>query len=358
MFERFFRRGPSTFQVQLTPGQATLTVSKDESILQAALREGLPFPHNCRVGGCGECKCRLVSGQVKEMTDKSYLLSAEELQQHYILACQSRPRSDLVVEVALKPTADTRSRVDTPARLTGLQPLTGDILHLVLTLDRPLNYRAGQCVDLVVPAAAGGPGDETRRYSLASAPDASHGQHIELFIRHVPGGRFTDWLFRHARPGDTLQVQGPSGDFTLPKGERPLLCVAGGSGLAPLKALLEQAIRDGQHRRPLTLAIGARTQRDLYAQDHIGQWQRAWQGPFHVEAVLSAEPDGSDWGGRRGWLADHIVALAHGDLTGWDAALCGPPAMIDTCTDRLRAAGLPADRLHADRFVDLSNSAG
>lgn len=364
MWGKLFRREPSAFTVSLQPSGEHLTVRSDESILQAALREGLAFPHNCRVGGCGECKCRLLSGQVKEMTDKSYLLSAEELQQGYILACQSRPRADVSVQVSLRAAAATHAPRDTTGCIEALTPLTHDIMHLRVSLTQPMPYTAGQVAQLSLPMAqaarAGMAPGVQRSYSFASAPvaeQAGTAPTVDFFIRHVPGGVFTDWLFKQARVGDALQLSGPHGQFSLSAGAGPMVCVAGGSGLAPIKAMLEQAVAQGQSQRPLTVVLAVRTQSDLYGLDAIDAVRRQWSGRFRFEPVLSAEPEGSDWTGLRGMVGDRLVSLLGERVAEHTAWLCGPPLMVDACQAALCAAGVPATQVHADRFLDASHQA-
>lgn len=352
MFDRLFRRGPQEFPVHLGPSGPTLTVAKDESILQGALKAGLAFPHNCRVGGCGQCKCKLVSGKVKEMTDKSYLLSAEELQGGFILACQSRPLSEVTLEVALG--AASVPEVRTSARIVQMTPLTHDICHLVLALDADMPFRAGQHVALQLPDGSG-----ERCYSIASAPGHHESGQLDFFVRRVPGGRFTEWLFTQAQVGEALSVHGPRGQFGLesaasaPSGAGPMVFVAGGSGLAPVVALLQQALAEGLQHRPLQLLFGARTQADVYALPALQALCERWQAPTRLTVVLSAEPEGSSWPGARGLVSDHLADAVAPGASAW---LCGPPPMIDACTARLLQLGVPASRIHEDRFLDASHA--
>jgi NAD(P)H-flavin reductase/ferredoxin len=357
VWDKLFRRGPSEFTMHIAPSDTDVKVQSTESLLQAALKQGLAFPYNCRVGGCGQCKCKLVSGKVKELTDKSYLLSAEELKANFILACQSQPRSDVVVEVALRPAVAAHPVVETGGRITAMERLTGDIMRVALQLDEAMAYTAGQYAEFVVPAGTGAPAGTTRQYSFASAPDASQPQKADFFIRKVPGGVFTEWLFGHAQVGMALTLRGPQGQFGLRPGTEPMLCLAGGSGLAPIKAVLEQAIADQQSNRPLVILFGARTQADLYGLDDIDQIRRQWSGRFRFEPVLSAEPEGSNWKGLRGMLAEHLAPILGDHLDEYAAWMCGPPPMIDACTATLQQGGVPAERIHADKFLDASYTA-
>lgn len=352
MFERLFRRTPDAFNLQINEQDQPLRALAKDSILQTALNNGLAFPHNCRVGGCGECKCKLLSGKVKELTDKSYLLSAQELKENYILACQSLPRSDVHIEVALRTAAARHPLVSTKARIESMAALTHDIMHLRLRSEQPMPFSAGQYAELAVAAVDEGRG---RSYSFASA--CLHDAHqpdnaLAFFIRKVQGGAFTQWLFDQARPGQVVDLNGPFGDFGLRPGSSPIVCIAGGSGLAPIVSILEQAIAERQAQRDLVLIFGARTQADLYALDVIDSIRRQWSGRFEFQVVLSDEPAGSEWKGRRGFVTTHIPALLGEHLSDHQAYLCGPPAMIDSCIEKLRQGGMDPSHIHFDKFLD------
>ncbi|MEY4765757.1 MAG: hypothetical protein RI907_2430, partial [Pseudomonadota bacterium] len=358
LWSKLFKKAPTEFTLRLQPSGDEMQAKAGESLLQAALQQGLPFPHNCRVGGCGECKCKLVSGQVKELTDKSYLLSAEELKSGYILACQSRPKSDVVVEVALRAGAVQHPAVESPGRIAALKPLTADIVHVQVELERDMPFSAGQYAEFRVPAAVGAPEGTTRSYSFASAPKADQARSVDFYIRKVPGGLFTEWLFHRAQVGDTVTLNGPQGQFGYVPGTEPMLCIAGGSGLAPIKSVLEQAIADRQANRPLLIVLGVRTQADLYGLDEIDQVRRQWGGRFQFAPVLSAEPQGSSWTGLRGMVADHLPGLLGHALADQAAWMCGPPPMIDACSAVLQKAGVPPARIRYDKFLDASHLAG
>lgn len=311
-----------------------ITVGPRETLLQAALREGLPFPNSCRVGGCGSCKCRLVEGEVDELTESGYLLSADELDRGTILACQSRPRSAVRIEVEL-------AREAVPGEIVEQTRLTHDITALTVQLDAALDYRPGQFARLTLD----GLDDVTRSYSFATPPSADG--RVQFFVRHVPGGRFSGHVHREDLVGQGLAVEGPDGDFWLREGEAPLILVAGGSGLAPILALL-QAAADAGCARPATLLFGARTRRDLYALDAIEAIAERWNASFHFVPVLSEVDDDDEWPGARGLVTAHIGAhLAPRS----HAYLCGPPAMVDAAIDVLAERGVDRDDMHFDRFT-------
>jgi len=323
------------------------TVDPGETLLQAALRQGIDFPNSCRVGGCGACKCRITRGEVRELTESSYLLTAEELEQRTILACQSTPLTDLELDVDLPDTADLPVAVG--GTVSSQTRLTHDITRLDIQLDRPLDHRPGQFAQLSIEGLP----DHSRSYSFATPP-APDGQ-VCFFIRHVPGGRLSGLVHRADLNlvGRRVDVSGPSGDCWLRGSTAPLLFIAGGSGLAPILAILEDAARQGTDR-PTTVLFGARSQRDLYALDQLQHIAERWSGPFTVLPVLSNEPHNSQWDGAQGLVTQHIQAHLSAHT---HAYLCGPPGMIDAALPFLSDAGVPTEHIHFDRFTTQANAA-
>jgi ferredoxin-NADP reductase/ferredoxin len=351
-----FGKKPSSHAARIAPANVELRVGPKETLLQAALNQGIAFPHDCRAGGCGACKCRLVKGKVRELTDKSYILSAEELSDNYVLACQSIPQSDIEVEVQLRDPGTLAETRQSPARITHMVPLTHDILHVTLELEHALAFKPGQYCELA--AREGSAAGVTRSYSFANVPDASGtSRHAEFFIRRVPGGRFTEWLFSDAKVGDTLDANAPFGEFVLRESSAPMLCIAGGSGLAPVLSLLQGALQSLKRPREVTLVFGARTQADLYMLDAIEALRREWPVRFDFVPVLASEPAGSAWQGRRGLIVDHLAEALGESLGARQAYLCGPPGMIDSCIGGLTAAGVQASGIFFDKFLDQSHLA-
>ncbi len=322
----------------------SITVEPGETVLQAALRHGIEFPSSCRVGGCGTCKCRLTSGRVKELTETGYLLTAGEIDQGYILACQSVPRSDIGVAVDLSARASQRS---VSGRVVAQRKVTHDITSLGVQLDEPMPYRAGQFANIGIEGLEG----VVRSYSFA-APARDDGQ-VTFLVRKVPGGRFSTWVNDEDVVGRSVRVDGPSGDFWLRPSGAPLLLVAGGSGLAPILAILQEALSAGVSRS-VTLLFGAREERDLYALEEIESIARQWSGAFHFVPVLSAAGDEATWTGERGLVTEKIPALLE---PGSHALLCGPPAMIDSAVAVLRQQGVRREHIHFDRFTTQADVA-
>ncbi|MED5608702.1 2Fe-2S iron-sulfur cluster binding domain-containing protein [Pseudomonas sp. JH-2] len=316
---------------------ASIRVEPGETLLQAALRQGIDFPHSCRVGGCATCKCRLVRGKVRELTETGYILSAQELDQGYILACQSVPRGDVSIEFdgAQQDTRQVRGKVVAQDRLTH------DITRLTLQLEASLPYKAGQYAELSLDCLPG----HARSFSFASPPRAD--AKVSFFIRKVPGGQLTGLVDSRPLLGQGASLKGPLGQFQLRPAEAPLLLVAGGSGLAPLLAILQDALASGV-RRPVTLLFGARQAHDLYALEDIHALARQWPGPFHFVPVLSEVDHQAPWDGARGLVTEQIPVLLQ---AGSHAYLCGPPGMIDSASALLERHGVARENIHADRFT-------
>lgn len=340
-------------RVRVEPFGADLVVPGNQSILETALAAGLPFPHGCKVGTCTSCKSRLVSGRVTPIRDFSYVLSGEDLRAGYILACQAKVRKGehCVLEVEAGPTAPNHPLRTVTARLAAWRPLTHDILEVELVADAPLAFTAGQYAELRPEGF-----DRGRSFSFAHRPRADD-HSLRFFVRRVAGGAFTQWLFETAQAGQTIELRGPLGSFYLREAAAPLLCVAGGSGLAPLLAILEQALEAGT-KRAVTLLFGARTQRDLYALEAIAELQQRWPAAFAFHPVLSEEPPDSTWHGLRGLVTEHLHTECVPELAACHAYLCGPPAMIDAALARLSQAGIPHAHLHYDKFLDARDLLG
>jgi toluene methyl-monooxygenase electron transfer component len=340
------KKGKVSHKVNVAPGGQSFDVEKGRKvILNSALSAGLGFPHNCRVGSCTQCKCKLKSGRVRELTDSSYVLSAEDLKAGMILACQSIPETDLEIEVELTSGGDRL--VETRGTIVGQVDLTHDIVELRVALDDPMPFKAGQYAEIRLEEFS-----LSRNYSLAVAPKGHDAGELVFHVRKVPGGKFTEWLFAANRQDTRLSVSGPFGDFYLRPAEdekpSPIVCVAGGSGMAPILSLLEQAKWAGESRDAVYL-YGARTQRDLYAEKEMASIQRGWRGSLTFRQVLSDEPANSGWQGARGYVTDEIEKLQL-DWSHVHAYLCGPPAMIDAAVAKFSSLGVRPENIRHDKF--------
>jgi len=351
MLAKWLKREPKTVpRISIQPAGIELDVEGKNTILQTALEQGVAFPHNCRVGGCGACKCKLVEGKVKELTDKSYLLSAEEMQQGYILGCQAVPLSDVLIEAPnVVAEGDAVPVKKVGGKIAGLKKLNHDIIELTIALDDTVEYKAGQYADVSVPGVIA----EARSYSFAMANRGRPMKLARFHVRLVPGGEFTEWLHNTAETGCVVELEAPYGDFYMRPSDAPILCVAGGSGMAPIKALLEQAAHE-ELNRDVTYFFGARTQADLYALADMDKIAAKWRARFEFVPVLSDEPADSDWQGLRGFVTEHISAL--GDrLADQHVYMCGPPPMLDAAIVVCEQGGIASSNIHFDKFLDKSN---
>lgn len=344
LLKRMLNKGNVKYYATIDPLEESIEVKPNETLLEAALKVGLPFPNDCRVGTCGTCKCRLQSGKVKPIMDFSYTLKQEELKDNYILACQSLVSSD--VHVKLDRLSD--KAIYTAKTVEGVIGkkafLTHDILEITVQLSEKMNYVGGQYAHLTVPKI-----ELTRPYSFSKAPDLEGSAEVSFFVRRVPEGQMSGWLHAESQIGDKVIIEGSYGSFWLRPADTRIICIAGGSGLAPLKSLLEQACREGCQRK-VTFLFGARTQADLYCLDDINSIINKWKGDFEFIPVLSNEPMNSEWTGERGMVTDLLDRAITGDEYPSHAYLCGPPPMIDAAIVKLKERGISVENIHYDKF--------
>ncbi|MDH1440467.1 2Fe-2S iron-sulfur cluster binding domain-containing protein [Pseudomonas sp. GD03721] len=338
--------------VTVQPFERHFEVRGSETLLEAALLNQVPFPHNCTVGTCAACKCRLVSGRVKAITDFGYTLSRQELEAGYILACQAVPLEEETTVEIIGSGIDAPPAEQFAGTLVKTEALTHDILRVEISLDRPLKFVAGQYANLHHEGLS-----RSRSYSFADAPDPKGSSSVSFMIRKVPGGEFTEALFAGSLTGKPLEVEAPHGDFFLRPSTAPMICVAGGSGLAPLLSILEDA-RKKRVERSCTVLFGARTTADLYALEQLATIGRGWKGYFNFVPVLSHEPEGSAWTGARGLVTDFIApSLNREPHDKTEMYMCGPPGMIDRAIETAAGHGIAIERIHYDKFTDQSTTA-
>ncbi|WP_151446187.1 2Fe-2S iron-sulfur cluster-binding protein [Lacisediminimonas profundi] len=323
-----------SYQVQLESGES-FTVNSDETVLQAALRADLNLPHDCTMGGCGTCRIRLLQGNVA-YEEQPFGLTPEEEAEGYALACQARPQSDLVI--APGRTADALPEVQrTSASIKAITAVTDSVLHLVLETPEPVPFLPGQYMNVHL-------GDgSTRSFSMASAPD---GRQLDFHVKRVPGGQFTESQLSQAQPGQTLDVELPLGSFHLHREDyRPLLMVATGTGIAPIRAIL-QSLLDDPDCPPVWLYWGMRSEAELWLADELASWrERLYE--FQFVPVLSRA--GAQWQGRRGHVQD-AIAMDFDDLSEHAIYLCGAPEMVHQAKSAFIVRGASIDHLYADTF--------
>jgi len=327
-------------QVRIASTGREFRARPDETILAAALRQGVVLPYSCRNGTCASCKCRLVEGEISYPYNRPAALEHSELHDGKMLSCQAVAESDVVIESReIEQVEDIPLRL-LPGRVETMDRFTEDTMRLRLKLPAAarLQFLAGQYIDILLPEG------KRRAFSIASAP--SEKEFIELHVKHVDGGGFTGHVFNGMQPKEILRFEGPLGTFFFRRSsERPAVLVGGGTGFAPLKAMIEELMHAGD-QRPLELFWGTRTPQDLYAGELIRRWQN--QHPALDFVPVVSEPD-DDWSGETGFVHEALLRQ-HADLTGRDVYMSGPPAMIHAARPAFLEAGVPEDRLFYDSF--------
>ena len=342
-----------TFHVTVQPSGLGFRVDRDEPLLAAAIRHGVGLPYGCRDGACGSCKCRLLEGRVIHGAHQTRALSAAEEEAGFILTCCAAPQTDLVIEARTVAGAGEFPVRKMPVRVISIERPAPDVavIRLQLPANDVLRFRAGQYVEFMLA-------DNARRsYSMANAPDAlGSPPAIELHLRHLPGGLFTDAVFSTMKAKDILRIEGPFGTFWLrEESARPVVLLAAGTGFAPIKAIVEQ-MRSRGARRDTVLYWGCRSRVDLYQHD----WALAAAAELpwlRYVPVLSEPKDEDGWGGRIG-LVHHALMADLPDLSGHEVYACGAPVMVDAAErDLVARCGLPADAFFADAFVTAADLA-
>lgn len=339
-----------SFQITLQPSGLSFSAEADTSILQAALDSELMLPYGCRDGACGSCKGRVLEGRVDHGRAGEAALSVAERETGFALFCCARPLSDLTLEVR-----DVRRITDIPiknlpCRVQSLERVASDVM--VVTVKLPANdtfrFLAGQYIDFLLP------GGKRRSFSIADAPEQAEARgEISLHIRQVPMGQFTGQVFSTLKVRDILRFEGPLGSFYLRESAKPILMVAGGTGLAPMKSVIEHMIAS-HNERPVSLYWGARDAEGLYLLEQARAWEAALPGFKFVPVISDKPPEG--WLGRRGLV--HAAALEDfADMSGLQVYVCGAPAMVDAARrDFVAEAGLPENEFFADAFNFAADS--
>ena len=333
-----------SFTVTIDGSGHQFDIEENETVLDAALRQNVGLPYGCRNGRCGACAAGLLSGEVSYHGAPPAL---EEVGAGKCLPCQGFAASDLVISVREVETPEEIEVKLLPVRVHAVDHLTHDVVRLKLKLpeNQRLQFRAGQYLDFLLADG------RRRAFSIANAPFDD--EFIELHIRHVDGGKFTDWVFNQMKERSILRIQAPLGTFVLEEdSERPMIFMGGGTGFAPLKGQIEQAFR-AQMTQPIHLYWGVRAQRDLYLPELPEQWARE-HANFTFVPVLS-EPD-ADWHGRSGFVHEAVLA-DFPDLSGFDLYMAGPPPMVKAGREACLAAGMPEAHMHFDSF-DYADDSG
>ena len=343
-----------SFTITVQPSGRTFRATRDEPILSAAIRDGAGLPYGCKDGACGSCKCRMLVGRVIHGLHQAKALSAEEEAAGWILTCQAAPQTDVVIEARTVPGAGEFAVRKMPTRVTSINRPAPDvaILQMQLPANDRLQYHAGQYVEFILRDGA------RRSYSMANAPHTQVDKPgIELHLRHLPGGLFTDHVFGAMKEKDILRIEGPFGSFFLREdSDKPMILLASGTGFAPIKALLEH-LQFMNSRRHAVLYWGCRSRCDLYLHD----WAlnaAATMPQLHYIPVLSEPKPEDAWIGRTGFV-HQAVMHDHPNLMNHQVYACGVPIMVESAKrDFVLKCGLPDDEFYADAFTSEADKHG
>ncbi len=343
-----------TFTVTLHPAERAFDVARDETILSAAIRAGVGLPYGCRDGACGSCKSKLREGRVIHGAHQPKALSPEEEAAGLILTCCATPQTDCVVEARMVVGAGEYPISKMPGRVLSIARPAGDvaIVRVQLPATQPFRYRAGQYVEFILRDGA------RRSYSMANAPhNLGTPASIELHLRHMPGGKFTDHVFGAMKEKDILRMEGPFGSFFLrEESDKPIVLLASGTGFAPIKALVEQLQHLGSIR-PVRLYWGARRLSDIYLPDWLANAKQLLP-QIEVVPVLSEPAEEDVWTGRTGFVHQAVMADLP-DLSGHQVYACGAPIMVESAQrDFVAQCGLPAEEFYADSFTSEADKHG
>ena len=330
--------------VTLQPSGHVFQVEEGEAILAAALRQGFILPYGCKNGACGSCKGKIISGSVDYGVYQEKALPAAEREAGKALFCQAKPLGDLVIEARTVGAAKDIPVRTLPCRVHKIERVTDDvaIVFLKLPANERLLFLAGQYIEFLLK-------DGTRRsFSMANAPHDD--ELLQLHIRHVAGGSFTDHVFAKMKERDILRFEGPHGTFFLREDSpKPIVFVASGTGFAPIKSIIEYALNK-EVARPMTLYWGARRPKDLYLSDLPVKWAAEHADFKYVPVISEALPE-DQWTGRTGFV--HRAAMEDlPDLSGCQVYACGVPIMVDSARyDFFAQCKLPEDEFFADSFT-------
>ena len=326
-------------RVQIQPSEHQFYVESGETVLDAALRQGVNLRYGCRNGACGACKGKILQGSVS-YDEPPIALEDSDIEQNLALFCEAKPDSELVIEVEEVDLGQAVEIKTLPCRVHEMNRLADDVMQLLIKLpaSERLQFLPGQYIDILLEDG------RHRSFSIANAPH--NDDFLELHVRLVEGGQFTSRVFNSMQPKDLLRIEGPHGSFFYREDARDeILMIAGGTGFAPIKGIIEHILSE-QDTRPIYLYWGVRTEGDLYMRDLAEQWA-AEHDNIHFVPVLS-EPD-ENWKGRTGYVHDAVLS-DFDDLSTFDIYACGPPAMIKAAESSFQDKGMKKEQFYYDSF--------
>jgi len=339
------------FNITVQPSGRSFNAESNETLLAAGLRQGIGMPYGCKDGACGSCKCKKISGEVSHGPHQEKALSAAEQAAGFVLTCCASAHSDVVLESRQVTEEGAFPIKKMPVRVLSLEKKSDDVM--VVKLQLPANdvmqFHAGQYVDFLLRDG------DRRSYSMANAPHTlvAGSPPIELHIRHMPGGKFTDHVFGAMKEKEIQRIEGPQGSFYLREdSQKPIVLLASGTGFAPIKAILEHM----QHKgitRPTRLYWGGRRPTDLYLNDWVQAQLASMPHLRYVPVVSDALPE-DQWQGRTGFVHRAVLEDTP-DLSGFEVYACGAPIVVDSARADYTQAGLSNDDFYSDAFTTAAD---
>ncbi|MFZ2293604.1 MAG: CDP-6-deoxy-delta-3,4-glucoseen reductase [Polaromonas sp.] len=342
-----------SFNVSVLPSGRSFTANADEPLLTAAIRQGIGLPYGCKDGACGSCKCKKLEGTVTHGAHQLKALSAEEEANGFILTCCGVAHSDVVLESRQVTDESAFPIKKMPVRVTSMVRASDDVMVIRLQLPASdmLKYHAGQYVEFLLRDG------DRRSYSMANAPHTqADTPGVELHIRHMAGGKFTEHVFGAMKEKEILRIEGPYGSFFLREdSDKPMVMLASGTGFAPIKALIEH-MKYKNITRPAVLYWGGRRPLDLYMNDWVQAQVAEMPNLQYIPVISNALPE-DNWTGRTGFV--HKAVLEDfADLSGHQVYACGAPIVVESAKAEYSAlAGLPAEEFFADSFTTEADKA-
>ena len=331
-----------SYSVRIESSDHIFQVDEGESVLTAALRQSIALPYGCRGGACGACKGEIKAGKVSYPDGLPSGISEDDHNKGYALFCEAVPESDLIIKSKELSVSDEIEVKILPCRIHEKVQLNHDVVLIKLLLPKTerLQFFAGQYINFLLKNG------KHRSFSLANAPHDD--EFIELHIRHIPDGKFTGEVFDEMKEKDMMRIEGPFGSFYLrEESERPIILMAGGTGFAPIKGIIEHALKIGLER-PIHLYWGVRTKEDLYMDELAKSWTK--QNPLiRYTSVLSEAKEEDNWSGRTGFV-HHAIMEDYADLSQHEIYGSGSPAMVYAGRDEFVKNGVDLDHYFSDAF--------
>lgn len=342
-----------SYTLTIEPLGQSIELEEGQTLLDGALRAGIYLPHACCHGLCGTCKVQVLDGEVDHGAASPFALMDVERDEGRCLACCATPRSDLVVEADIDEEPDQRPIPlrDFEGRVAALFDLTPSIKGMTIALDEDVDFQAGQYINLGWPSLA-----HPRAFSLANPPSSR--RLVELNIRKVPGGEATTYIHERLRVGDKVLVSGPLGRFFVRKSDpRPIIFMAGGSGLSSPRSMILDLLEADGDTRPITLVYGARNRAELYYHEDFLELAERFPN-FRYLPALSEPTPACRWDGMQGFVHEVAQAAFRGDFQGHKAYLCGPPLMVEACIRTLMQGRLFERDIYTEKFLSVADAAG